>query len=82
MHFGGDSCSGAVKKIILEHGLISGWKKIKNRFAQCTFAYQQLKNKKEEDDKWYKNCDCTGGVSPCDVKSPSLDCDLPCDCSF
>lgn len=84
-HFGGDSCSGAIKKIILKDGLISGRKKIKNRFTQCSYAYQIIKSKQEdkkEERKCEQYCDCSGLPSPSCKGSPDLDCDLPCDCSF
>ncbi len=77
------SCSAAVKNIVREKGLISGYPDIKERFKECRYAYISLtreKNKKK--DKWWHNCDVSSCI-PCPGKSKpdggALDCELPCD---
>lgn len=44
-YYGGDSCSGAVSKIIRRKGLINGFQAIKNQFSRCSHAYSKLKQK-------------------------------------
>ena len=44
-YYGGDSCSGAVSKIIRRKGLINGFTAIKNQFRRCSHAYMKIKEK-------------------------------------
>jgi putative component of membrane protein insertase Oxa1/YidC/SpoIIIJ protein YidD len=76
-YYGGDSCSGAVSKIIRRKGLINGFAAIKNQFRRCSHAYMEIKNKfpKRKKDKGNVAADCAlNGLG--DVAS------LPCECLF
>jgi len=71
---GTGTCSQIVKNIVSQHGLITGWPKIRRQFRDCKSAYLQLqenpdldrgKKKKEKKKKrWSDYCDCP---SPCDI---------------
>jgi len=86
----GDSCSQAIKKIIIKHGLWRSYPLIKNRFKDCKTAYKQLldnKNKRRNKDKNGKWYDCCDPSAACDVSNciPKKGCELPdfpCDCSL
>lgn len=80
-------CSGAVKDIIQQKGVIAGWGEIRQRFADCRLAAQtirqrQLLNEVIRKKKNY-DCDCTGCdgavCRDCHIPVPDLDCS--CDCS-
>lgn len=85
----GDSCSEAVKVIILQKGLLGGWGDIRQRFADCkraSIAVQQRedkkkdKRKKDEAPPWWSDC---AGCIPCGpIEKGPKNCDLPCDCNF
>lgn len=94
----GDSCSEAVRKIVMEQGVFKGYKSVKARFNDCTAAYQILlseqedkkdKRKKRKRDK-LKECmgdSCEQGgidcaISSCKFPFKKCDIDLPCDCSL
>lgn len=90
----GDSCSQAVKKIIAKHGLWQSRPLIKERFAQCRLAAQQLHLGKvlstsddEEEERrrkrkeQAKDCGCDLADMGCDVVQNSVSCDRkPKDC--
>jgi len=87
----GDSCSEAVKKIIIKHGLWTSYPLIKTQFHECKTAYKQLldnnKKKPKDKDKKGKCYDCCDPSAACDVGNciPKKGCDLPdfpCDCSL
>ncbi|WP_434661163.1 membrane protein insertion efficiency factor YidD [Klebsiella sp. MISC125] len=85
-------CSGAVKEIIQQKGVIGGWGEIRQRFSDCRLAAETLQKQKPKDDpKRKKECDDCG-LSGCDgqcctylpdslptIPLPDLEC--PCDCS-
>jgi putative component of membrane protein insertase Oxa1/YidC/SpoIIIJ protein YidD len=74
-YYHGDSCSGAVSKIIRRQGLVNGFIAIKNQFSRCSQAYLALKQKipKRKKDNSSLAADCVlSGVS--DVAT------LPCEC--
>ena len=91
--YGGDSCSQAVKMIILEQGLFGGYQNSRHRFKSCKKAHQDLKKKRKRD-KCLDYLDCSGvdcsevrhlkKCSELDFPDVSCDlpCDVPCDCSF
>jgi putative component of membrane protein insertase Oxa1/YidC/SpoIIIJ protein YidD len=91
--YGGTGCSGAVKEIILENGLWTGYPMIQKRFASCKEANEERKKRNNRNiipdlsDCIGDGCDTTHHSKNCDL--PEMpDCDLPdcdvggCDCSF
>ena len=86
---GGDSCSEAVRKIILAQGLFGGYGNIRQRFNDCSAAYQQLQERQRKDKRSCKErrrdcrekADCLPDPGDC---IPSKNCyfDSPCDCSL
>ncbi len=78
-YYGGDSCSGAVSKIIRRKGLINGFEAIKNQFRRCSHAYKNMSLSVKYPRKKKKN-------HPLDHNPPALDflncVPLPCDCLF
>jgi putative component of membrane protein insertase Oxa1/YidC/SpoIIIJ protein YidD len=89
---GGTGCSGHAKRAIAELGLWGAVPAIRQRFADCRDAAEELRDKKRkrQKDKWYDNCDCGAGCN-CDViprgcgkkadMTPDCDCTPDC-CSF
>lgn len=89
------SCSGAVKKIIAEQGLISGWPLICKQFQDCRLAYDAMqqdddngnrRNNRRRNRPNQRN-NCSSAKNKCDA----VDCipdslpDIPCDsgpCDF
>lgn len=50
-YYSGNSCSEAIKLIIMQKGLIGGWAEIKQRFVDCkrvSFEAQKERDKKKE----------------------------------
>jgi putative component of membrane protein insertase Oxa1/YidC/SpoIIIJ protein YidD len=78
----GDSCSGAVKRIIREEGVFRGYGKIRQRFRECKLAYAQISKEKERKRKEskYDGWDCGCDVLSC-IPHKGCDLDMPCDCS-
>lgn len=93
---GGHSCSTAVKNIVADKGVFSGYADIRHQFEQCTLAYHEVqetekkKKQKKQEDKGDCSCvdviDCVPMPS-CKGKSSggrADGCDipdLPCDCN-
>ena len=85
--YGGNSCSQAIKQILLEEGCIKGFHYSRSRFKRCKNANNILKRQCKEG-----LCECfSEGVCECaegciSKKSSSIldsSCDfIPCDCSF
>lgn len=76
--YGGDSCSQAVKKILLDEGVVKGFYSSQSRFRNCRNANEERRKRRRED-----ACDCLSegfcqATEGCDLPS----CDIPCDCSF
>jgi putative component of membrane protein insertase Oxa1/YidC/SpoIIIJ protein YidD len=88
------SCSGAVKKIIAEYGLITGWPLIGKQFQDCRLAYEALQQ--DDDNSNRRNNrrrnrpnrrnNCSSAKKKCDVVDcipdsiPDIPCDvIPCD---
>lgn len=75
-------CSGAVKEIIQQKGVIAGWGEIRQRFADCRLAAQTIRQKQHLNEvirkKKNNNCDCSGCdgavCRDCDTPVPDLDC--------
>lgn len=74
----GDSCSQAIKKIILEQGVWNSKTLIKVRFAQCRLAAQTLQlarledsyTKRERKQRWCgytQDCGCDIAEAGCDI---------------
>ncbi|HBC9290540.1 TPA: membrane protein insertion efficiency factor YidD [Escherichia coli] len=87
-------CSGAVKNIIQQKGVLAGWSEIRQRFADCRLAAQTIRQKqrlgKSIRKKKNNDCDCTGcdGAVCRDCHMPDFcpnipvpDLDCSCDCS-
>jgi putative component of membrane protein insertase Oxa1/YidC/SpoIIIJ protein YidD len=77
----GQSCSQAVKHIILQHGIWRGRPLIKQRFADCKAAYVHLQaeqnQRRNKWQDWAGDCglDCGCSLLDCDV----IGCDIsPC----
>jgi putative component of membrane protein insertase Oxa1/YidC/SpoIIIJ protein YidD len=85
----GDSCSQAVKKIIIEHGIGHSRALIKARFAECRAAAMQLqlgqvlstRDDEDEDTQRRKkrqeltnDCGCDIAEAGCDIVRNSLSC--------
>ena len=68
---GGTGCSGYAKAAIADHGVLRAIPAIRQRFAACRDAAEELREqkRKREKDKWYDHC-----ASRCD-RNPG--CDLP-----
>ena len=93
---GGDSCSEAIKKIVLAKGCIGGYQETRERFKACKAANETLirnlqrRDKNRCDDCPDCGCDCIeacssgkSGKGDCgSYDMPDISCDLPCDCSF
>jgi hypothetical protein len=85
VYYGEGSCSGVVKNIIKEKGLIAGWKDVKNQFAKCRKAALILANQKvdepipKEENKKQSNGDksnwCFVAPAACAIPDPS-DCTI------
>ncbi|WP_137111669.1 membrane protein insertion efficiency factor YidD [Rhodobacter sp. SY28-1] len=89
---GGTGCSGFAKAVISEVGLLRAIPAIRERFAACRDAAEELRERKRKKEKWYDHCgagcDCNPG---CDVLprgcgkkadlTPDCDCTPDC-CSF
>lgn len=85
------SCSGMVKNIIAEHGLIAGWPLIKQQFAACRLAYETLQQEDDRNNRrnnrrrrQRQKRDCGTRIDACDCGLDLLP-DLPCDinpCNF
>lgn len=87
---GGTGCSGYAKAAIADLGLLRAIPAIRQRFADCRDAAEELRDakRKRQKDKWYDHCDCTSG---CEIpmtrgcgkvdKTPDCDCTPDC-CSF
>lgn len=82
------SCSGIIKNIIAEHGLLVGWPLIKQQFANCHLAYQTLETEREKRERQKRqrnrqprSCLSKKNRDQCDCASDFGDCipDLPCD---
>ena len=82
----GLSCSEAVRRLFLKHGLIAGWPLMRARFAECkqaartlraqrAFAMAQAAQGEAGSGKKKSSADCGGDCLP-DLGG----CDLPCDC--
>lgn len=85
VHFGGDSCSAAVMKIIRRRGVFAGRHDIRRQFQRCSVAYQQIskdqkdKKRRKNDGKWWHSCDpCPASCSFGEKKSSCADA-MPCD---
>ena len=92
---GQDSCSEAVRKIILAKGLFGGWQDIRARFKDCGKAFAQLSEENEKKQEkhrkkgsrreYCKDAACEGGTE-CGFAgfrpSRMCDLDLPCSCWF
>jgi putative component of membrane protein insertase Oxa1/YidC/SpoIIIJ protein YidD len=75
----GDSCSQAIKKIILEQGVWNSKTLIKARFAQCRLAAQTLQLARLEDsytkrERKQRRCGYTTQDCGCDIAD--LGCDI------
>lgn len=92
---GGDSCSEAVKKIVLEQGCFNGRQEISARFKECRKANRLLALNRQNRSKCDGSecCDCLdcADVDLCARKkscNPDFSCDLPscelspCDSGF
>ena len=64
-YYSGNSCSEAVKLIILQKGLIGGWADIKQRFMDCKRVSVEAekerdkrkdRRKKDESPPWWSDC--------------------------
>jgi len=86
---GGTGCSGYAKAAIADLGVWRAIPAIRQRFADCRDAAEELRDnrRKRQKDKWYDLCDCAG----CDIPTPrgcskadtTPDCDcVPDGCSF
>ncbi|WP_415912977.1 membrane protein insertion efficiency factor YidD [Neptuniibacter sp. QD37_11] len=51
----GDSCSGAVIKIIAEKGVLKGFSSIRQRFADCGDAYRSIMEEEKSEGKKRKD---------------------------
>jgi uncharacterized protein len=91
---GGPGCSGFAKAAIADRGLIQAIPLIRQRFAACRDAAEELREerRKRQKDKWYDHCsagcDCNPGcdlpIRSCGRKAdvtPDCDCTPDC-CSF
>jgi putative component of membrane protein insertase Oxa1/YidC/SpoIIIJ protein YidD len=90
----GLSCSGRIKNIIAEHGVIDGWPLIKQQFVDCQQACEALqqqdneKNKRQKERRrprrrqecWIHNDNKRDCAETLTDCIPDLDClpDLPC----
>lgn len=91
VYYQGDSCSGAIKKIIQRRGVVKGYKDIRSQFQRCHIAYEMIQDEKDKKRRKKDNACCDVIEIPFEVvrcipkkwcKGPDLgDCDLPCDCS-
>lgn len=87
LQHGGPGCSGAVLKILEEHGLIRGWGPIKERFAGCSESADRREKQRRKDKSKKRKCggDCMDDVACCAMDMPTLPschrlpCDGPCD---
>ena len=59
---GGDSCSEAIKKIVLDKGLLSGLEEIRTRFRSCSNAAIALRTMPIQNKQNVLDC---GGVESC-----------------
>jgi putative component of membrane protein insertase Oxa1/YidC/SpoIIIJ protein YidD len=81
------SCSEAIKEIILEKGIRSGWPDIKDRFAACRMACHQLKDGNYPYHRSDIACDCAfsgcepPGFDACSNVDGLSFCDFPFDMS-
>ncbi|MDU4436889.1 MAG: membrane protein insertion efficiency factor YidD [Pluralibacter gergoviae] len=89
-------CSGAVKHIVQQKGIIAGWRDIRQRFADCREAAQTLRERRlseDEEENKNKRCDraeccCDAAIVPdncSDVSCPEIpfpDVSCPFDCSW
>jgi len=75
-----ESCSNAVKGIVMEHGIIKGMPLIRRRFGQCREAFNDLKAGYVVPHSADLPCDVSCGASPFDCGgAPSIDagcCDI------
>jgi putative component of membrane protein insertase Oxa1/YidC/SpoIIIJ protein YidD len=91
---GGTGCSGYAKAAIADLGLLRSIPAIRQRFADCRDAAEELRDakRKREKDKWYDHCSAGCDCSPgCDLPlrgcgkkadmTPDCDCTPDC-CSF
>ena len=85
---GGPGCSGFAKGVIADVGLLRAVPAIRQRFADCREAAEDLREQKRKrgKDKW-SNCDCSGCDLPtprgCSKADTTPDCDcVPDGCSF
>lgn len=91
------SCSGMIKNIIAEHGVIAGWPLIKQQFAACRMAYESLQQQDDRNNRRNRRNNRRNGPQPrrkdnkFDCYETVTDCtcdlipDVPCDinpCNF
>ncbi|WP_194207514.1 membrane protein insertion efficiency factor YidD [Superficieibacter sp. 1612_C1] len=75
-------CSGAVKHIIQQKGIIAGWSDIRQRFADCHEAAQTLRARRlsdDEDESERKNKRRERAEWCCDIGTTPGDC-VPSEC--
>jgi len=82
----GDTCSNAIKYLVLEHGLFKSRPYIKNRFHECRVAYNHLQASSQPSHSADISCDlpCDIGFGDCGGSSSgggAFDC-LGCDWPF
>jgi hypothetical protein len=80
----GDSCSVAVKTIIVEQGIIQGYTDIRHRFKAYRYAYEEIlrdDKRKEEQRRKDREYVCDRCKHSCDIGSCVPDI-MPCDCSL
>lgn len=85
--YGGNSCSQAIKLILIEEGCLRGYSMSQSRFRDCRNANEELNRRRQN-----QACECLGDGG-CELAEgcPSISsktlfdnaCDIPsCDCSF
>ena len=79
-----ESCSHAVRALILKHGFIKALPLIRSRFSQCRKAYNDLKSGYLVPEKADLPCDlsCDAPVDCCNSASELDDCGVGCDDFF
>ncbi|WP_084722232.1 membrane protein insertion efficiency factor YidD [Photobacterium aquae] len=86
----GDSCSEAIRKLVIEHGVVKSLPLARKRFQDCRTVYliESQNDRKEKRKRRWRNCletcDCYCQPDVIDC-IPTNYCDsptIPCDCSL